>query len=151
MAQARILLITANLEASDIWNYALTRAGFDVFQFADAAAALAWRKENPSDVVLIAEDAAVLDGVALLQQLRPDVAAPVLLATSGDTPRVLEAYRAGADECIGLPIYPELFIAKVKAWLRHSSTVKIGLEIPKMIRSKIPRTNGQRDGRHLLL
>jgi hypothetical protein len=29
--------------------------------------------------------------------------------------------------------------------------VKIGLEIPKMIRSKIPRTNGQRDGRHLLL
>ena len=62
--------------------------------------------------------------IDLLRQLRAEAANPILLLTPrGDEAHLLEAYAAGADECITQPVGPALFLAKVRAWLRRSWTV----------------------------
>jgi DNA-binding response OmpR family regulator len=60
----------------------------------------------------------------MVRRLRAETIAPILMlmyAVSEDT--IVDAYIAGADECILKPIGPTLIIAKVRAWMRRNWTM----------------------------
>jgi DNA-binding response OmpR family regulator len=60
----------------------------------------------------------------LLRDLRAELLTPILLLAPARTEEfVLEAYKAGVDDCIPKPVSPSLFQAKVKVWLRRFGSV----------------------------
>jgi DNA-binding response OmpR family regulator len=123
----KILLVSGDADSSDVWAYALTRVGFDTAVVTNGEEAISWRQENTSHLILIDENNAGLDGVSLIQTIRPTAAIPILLMTFGESERALEAYQAGVDECIEKPVLPAILRAKVQAWLRHSTTIPVTL------------------------
>ena len=57
---------------------------------------------------------------AMLKELRNASRGPILLLISANTvAEVLEANKAGADECLVKPINPAVLIIKAMAWLGH--------------------------------
>lgn len=55
---------------------------------------------------------------AMLKELRAASRGPILLLASADTAdEVIEANRAGADECFVKPVNPAVLIVKAMAWL----------------------------------
>ena len=57
---------------------------------------------------------------SLLKELRIASRGPIILITSANTvDEVLEANRAGADECLVKPVNPAVLVVKAMAWLGH--------------------------------
>jgi two-component system, OmpR family, response regulator RegX3 len=127
MVAPRILFVSDDADGRDVWTYTLTRSGFEVIPVATAEEALAWRAENRSQLILIDENNAELDGVGLVETIRPTAAIPILVMTLGDSARALRAYRAGADDCLHKPLLPAIVAAKAQAWLRHSAVIPTAL------------------------
>ena len=74
------------------------------------------------DVIIVETHAQSSDAIDLIQRLRQRFASPILLvATSNDETYFLQAYQAGADECISSRASDALLRAKVRAWMRWTS------------------------------
>ncbi len=77
--------------------------------------------ETVPDVIIIDADLAQPDGLSVCRALRDsrDIArsTPILLVTSGPAPRQwrIQAMRAGATECLSLPIDAEEFVLRLEA------------------------------------
>jgi DNA-binding response OmpR family regulator len=127
MHRAKVLLITDDAQVGGIWEYALSQLELEVILLTTPQEALQWRAEHVSDLIVIDENSRTFDGIALIRQWREEIAAPIILLAGGDHWRALEAYRAGVDECIIKPISPALFLAKIKAWMRHTAAIPIAL------------------------
>ncbi len=57
---------------------------------------------------------------SLLKGLRSSCRAPILMLISANTvDEILEANRAGADECLVKPVNPAVLVVKAMAWLGH--------------------------------
>ncbi len=81
--------------------------------------------ENP-DLILLDLNPVTEKGLELINQLREEQSAPLLiLITIQDTEQVLSIYEAGADDCISKPIEPEVFLAKINAWLRRRMAMPV--------------------------
>jgi DNA-binding response OmpR family regulator len=62
---------------------------------------------------------------ALLKDLRIASRGPILLlASAGTVDEVIEANKAGADECLIKPVNPAVLIVKAMAWLGHGERKK---------------------------
>jgi DNA-binding response OmpR family regulator len=89
-----------------------------------------WREKSP-DVVVFDLEIENSDTIDLIRALRDEAVIPILLLTPSRTDAsLLRAYDAGVDECILKPISPPLFGAKIRAWLRQSSSVPIAILEP---------------------
>lgn len=127
MPQHTVLLVSDDLQSGQIWEFALSQLDLEVVLLTTPEEAIEWRVANVCDLIVIDETARDFDGVALIRRWRSEIAAPILLLTGGDYSHCLEAYAAGVDECAVKPVSPALFLAKVKAWLRHAATVPLAL------------------------
>lgn len=124
LAGTRVLLVSDDLVMARIWGYALNQTGLEVTLTPVAGDALDRWEEGAYDLAIIDLSDSHREGISLCQRLRAQAVNPILLLTPrGDEDRVLEAYQAGADECVVKPISPCLFLAKVGVWLRRSWTV----------------------------
>jgi len=57
---------------------------------------------------------------AFLQELRAACRGPILMLISANTvEEIVEANRAGADECLVKPVNPAVLVIKAMAWLGH--------------------------------
>jgi DNA-binding response OmpR family regulator len=86
-----------------------------------------WIDEAP-DMIII--DIEPLEPLALqvINQLREQAVIPILLLSFSATNKfMLEAYEAGVDDYILKPIEPSLLYAKIKAWLRRTWSIPIGM------------------------
>ena len=86
-----------------------------------------WADEAP-DIMIV--DIEPLEPLALrvINQLREQAVIPILLLGSDLTNRfILKAYEAGVDEYILKPIEPSLLHAKIKAWLRRTWSIPVGM------------------------
>ena len=121
MKNTKVLLVSDDPEAGRIWAYVLGQRRLEITTARSAEDALKRWAEGGFDLVVIDVCTSQLDGVGLCRRLRAEAIAPILLFTPrSDEAYILEAYRAGADECVVKPISPSLFLAKVNAWLRLS-------------------------------
>jgi DNA-binding response OmpR family regulator len=120
----KVLLISDDPEAGRIWAYVLGQRRLEVITARSIEDALKCWTEGGLDLAIIDVCTGQLDGIALCRRLRPEAIAPILLFTPrSDEVYILEAYRAGVDECVEKPISPSLFLAKVDAWRRVSCTI----------------------------
>jgi DNA-binding response OmpR family regulator len=121
---ARLLLISDEPETRQVWGCMLHHKGIKVCPPRSIEEALERWTKDAFDMVIIDVYTPQLNEVELSRRLRAEVLNPILLFTfRQDESYVLEAYRAGVDECILKPISPLISGAKVMAWLRRSWTV----------------------------
>jgi len=124
MMDAKVLLVSDDPETRQVWGYALSQQEIEVVPVESATGALDRWAEESFDLIVIDVHTPELDAIDICGRLRAEAINPILLFTpSRNEAHILEAYRAGVDECITKPIGPSLFLAKVRAWLRRSWTV----------------------------
>lgn len=124
MTRAKALLVCDDPEGGRVWSYALGQIGLEVTVVGSSEQALDQCTKQTFTLLIIDVSASQLDGVDLCRRLRGEAVNPILLLTpKTDETHALEAYRAGADECIPKPVSRSLLLAKVKTWLRHSQLV----------------------------
>jgi len=121
MNNTKVLLVSDDPEAGRIWAYVLGQRRLEITTARSAEDALNRWAEGGFDLVVIDVYTSQLDGIGFCRRLRAEAIVPILMFTPrSDEAYVLEAYRAGAGECVVKPISPSLFLAKVNAWLRLS-------------------------------
>src|SRR5258708_34737255 len=125
MILAKVLLTSDDQANVWLWSNVLMQKGLDVEAISSPQDSLDKIAGNGVyDLIVVDEYSAEMDGVELIRQLRAHSAVPILLlVNSHDESKALQAYEAGADECITKPISPRLFMAKIKAWLARSTSV----------------------------
>jgi len=118
------LLVTDDAESQQVWTSVLERHRL-ACAVAGPASGLLDRWEEEGFGLAVVDPLDWHDGPALCRRLRVGTLNPILLLSPRcDEVRCLEAYRAGADECIHKPVSPAVLVAKVRAWLRHAWTVR---------------------------
>lgn len=86
-----------------------------------------WLDEAP-DLILVDIEPAELLALNVVKQLREQAVIPILLLSLNQTEEfMMEAYGVGVDEYILKPISPGLLHAKVKAWLRRTWSIPVGM------------------------
>jgi DNA-binding response OmpR family regulator len=120
------ILIVSDLQiASPLWAFNLTHQRWDItLEPHPAKAAQRWAELLPDLIVCDIDSESV--SIDVIIRLREEAVLPILLLTSNRSDKfMLDAYEAGADECVLKPIPPILFEAKLKAWLRRSSNIPV--------------------------
>jgi DNA-binding response OmpR family regulator len=124
MATANVMLVTDDTEMSQFWSFLLENQSLDVFLTEvnqDLAGTIA---QQGFDLIIAEAHKSPQAFFELLRELRNEFANPImLLLPMSDEAHLLAGYESGVDECIGQPISPRLFLAKVKVWLGRSWTV----------------------------
>jgi len=122
------VLFTSNGQEAVPWVSHFLQQDLQVARESDPAHAFQrWIDEAP-DLILI--DIEPLETLALnvVNQLREQAVIPILLLGFNQTEKfMMEAYRAGVDEYILKPVPPELLHAKLKAWLRRTWSIPVGM------------------------
>ena len=86
-----------------------------------------WIDEAP-DIIVIDSEQVELLALSVVNQLREQAVIPILLLASIQTNKfIVEAYEAGVDDYILKPIEPSLLHAKIKAWLRRTWSIPVGM------------------------
>ena len=117
----KIYIICNQGETGPAWGYVLRQRGVTVaIETSPERALERWGDETP-DVVVIDISASHAERLDLCRQLRAVSVGPILvfLPAHHET-EILEAYAAGADDCVVKPISPAIFTAKVMAWAQRS-------------------------------
>jgi two-component system KDP operon response regulator KdpE len=128
----KVLLMCKCPDTGPAWAYFLQQKQIKVILETSPANIMQRMAEHTPDLLVI--DAAKLGtGVFasiknLIKDLRGETANPILmLASRQDEEYILEMYNVGVDEYIVKPISPAIFVAKTRAWLRHSWTMPVAL------------------------
>jgi len=118
---ARILVVDDEPAQRFMLRRILERAGHEVTDAGDGAAALRAVRESPPDLVVTDMMMPVMDGSELIRQLRcePATAGIPILAASGD-PQLA----AGADAVISKPYRPERLTEVADGLLREGRGVQ---------------------------
>ena len=86
-----------------------------------------WIDEAP-DMILVDVEPVETLALSVVQQLREQAVIPILLLGFNQTNKfMLEAYEAGVDDYILKPVEPSLLHAKIKAWLRRTWSIPVGM------------------------
>jgi DNA-binding response OmpR family regulator len=130
MIGLQILLIADDSETARIWRYALTCRGAEVtvepvhlfvVHPDNGQANLCDGQSCPDLVVLDLTQTPTEDVLHLCALARAFTNHPLLLfAAQCDEALCIRLYNVGVDECVFKPVSPALFLAKVRAWARHS-------------------------------
>ncbi len=132
-----ILLVDDETAITDNLTPLLTRAGFEVVVAHDGQQALARVQANSPDLVVLDVMMPVLDGRAVLRQMRRERReTPVILLTQvGESNERTMALEEGADDYINKPFDPAELVARIRAVLRRGATAGGNLGQPQRLRS----------------
>jgi two-component system response regulator MtrA len=103
-----------------LWVFSLQQQKLNVALEAVPANTLSRCETEAPDLIILDVNLAEAQILELIQSLRAEMITPILLlAPARSEVFVLEAYKAGVDDCIPKPVSPSLFQAKVSVWLRR--------------------------------
>jgi two-component system response regulator MtrA len=126
MSESVILIVCDEPTTSRIWGMLVTDLHCHPIVVTTVQQALTAIEESPPDLLVVDVTSRNVNGVQICSSLREHAAAPILFLTPiNNESHMLEAYQAGADECVIKPISPALFIAKIKVWLHRTWTVQV--------------------------
>ena len=127
MLSPKILFIT-NGQTTVPWVLQFIKQNLQVvLESRPARAFQRWADEAPDLIIVDIEPVESL-ALGVVNQLREQAVIPILLLASVRTlPFMLEAYEAGVDEYILKPVEAALLYAKVKAWLRRTWSIPVGM------------------------
>jgi DNA-binding response OmpR family regulator len=119
------VLIVSNLQTTGpLWVFSLQQQKLNVLLEAEPARTLQRCEAESPDLVIIDANISEAQTLELIESLRAEMITPIILLTSTRSEEhVIEAYKAGVDDCISKPVSPSLFQAKVRVWLRRAGSV----------------------------
>lgn len=116
--EAKTVVIYDDVDHGHAWSRPLTDSGIDTVAIPLDEETIPFLAGLLPDLIVLEDFNHKPEELALCAHLRQETPIPILLLTvRGDEEFHLRAYQAGVDECIALPINPQLFVAKVRAWL----------------------------------
>jgi DNA-binding response OmpR family regulator len=127
---AKIMVVSDDPQIAAVWVFALQQIGLQTSLASLGEEALeSWNVDLP-DLVVVDSHAWQMEDIEFCRRLRSETIIPIMLFTSqNDEYYLLEGYKAGIDEVVAQPVSPRLFLAKVRAWLRHVQETPIsGME-----------------------
>lgn len=118
----RVLVVDDDLAIRKVIREALAREGFEVETASDGREALARWDEAPFELVVTDLAMPVMDGRALVRELRARSAAPILVLTVRSEEREKVALLdSGADDYVVKPFGVAELVARVRALLRRQA------------------------------
>lgn len=118
----RILIVDDDVELVSLLRFALNSAGYDVVTAFDGEQALLRLADSSPDLVILDVNLPILDGFAVLDQLRKRSQLPVMMLTvraaEEDEVRGLDL---GADDYLRKPFSPRALLARVRSLLRRGT------------------------------
>jgi DNA-binding response OmpR family regulator len=120
----KVLVVSNSMTTGPLWAFSLQGQNFDVVMEQNPTKMLRrWAEEVPN-LIVVDINTTEPTLLTMISSLREESVVPVLFLTQNKPEEyILQAYDAGVDECVVKPISPSLFHAKIKAWLRRSSSV----------------------------
>ncbi len=120
----RVFIVCDQVDTAPILGYMIREQGLTALIETSVQRALDNTIDVVPDLIIIDVNAPHSEKIKLCKKFRPLSAAPILLfIPSHHETEILDAYRAGVDECIVKPVSPAIFLAKITAWSRHRSGV----------------------------
>ncbi len=131
MSSNTILLVEDETDIRDMLNFALTRAGFQVWEAETAEDAMRKLDGLLPSLVIVDWMLPGMSGVDLARRLRKDehtARLPIIMLTArGEESDKLKSFESGVDDYIVKPFSPRELIARVKALLRRSGAPEDGI------------------------
>ncbi|MDG5787975.1 response regulator transcription factor [Evansella sp. AB-P1] len=124
--EERILLVDDESEMRKLLRVCLSPQGYLLEEAPNGEEALNKITKDHYDIIILDIMMPEMDGFELLKKLRNhlDNQTPVILLTAlGDTERVVEGLRIGADDYMVKPFEPKVLIARVQSVLRRSKKI----------------------------
>ncbi|HFC54083.1 MAG TPA: phosphate regulon transcriptional regulatory protein PhoB [Gammaproteobacteria bacterium] len=120
---SRILVVEDEAAIREMIGFALTRAGFQVDEAADAAGARRRIFEQRPDLLLLDWMLPDVSGVDLARRLRREAATsdlPIIMLTArGEEEDKIRGLEVGADDYVTKPFSPRELVARIRAVLRR--------------------------------
>ncbi|MDQ3004667.1 MAG: response regulator transcription factor [Chloroflexota bacterium] len=117
----KVLIISNQQTTGPLWVFSLQQQKLNVALEAVPANTLARCEAEAPDLIILDINLSEAQTLELIRSLRAEMLTPILLLTPSRTEEhVLEAYKAGVDDCMLKPVSPSIFQAKIKVWLSHS-------------------------------
>jgi len=116
-ASVRVMLIDSNVLFSRRLSDALRREGIEVVQATQSAYALTMLEWNTPSAILCATNLREMGAFEIAPLLRADpktAQIPLIAISSGDSAALMEAFRAGCDECVDRRRPPDEIAAHVR-------------------------------------
>ena len=131
MSANTILLVEDEPDIRDMLKFALSRAGFEVWEADTAEAAMRTLDGLLPNLVIIDWMLPGMSGVDLARRLRKEdhtSRLPMIMLTArGEESDKLKSFESGIDDYIVKPFSPRELIARVKALLRRSGAPEDGI------------------------
>ncbi len=121
----RVLIICDQSDTAPLLGYMIREKGLNAIIETSVERAMNRVLEITPDLIVVDVNASHSERISLIKKCRSVSKKPILLFLPAHHEReILEAYRAGVDECIVKPISPAIFLAKIIAWSRRSVPVQ---------------------------
>ena len=136
----RIALVDDDRNILTSVKMTLEGEGFEIDTYSDGQSALeAFYRKQP-DIVVLDIKMPRMDGMDLLQKMRPKISSPVIFLTSKDDEidEVL-GLRMGADDYIKKPFSQRLLVARIRALLRRQAQFSDSLVVGEKGRNLLER------------
>ena len=137
---AKIALVDDDRNILTSVKMTLEGEGFEIDTYSDGQSALeAFYRKQP-DIVVLDIKMPRMDGMDLLQKMRPKISSPVIFLTSKDDEidEVL-GLRMGADDYIKKPFSQRLLVARIRALLRRQAQFSDSLVVGEKGRHLVAR------------
>ena len=116
----KILIVDDEMQIRLLLRITLTRAGYQVVEAADARGALAAKAIDKPELILLDLGLSDRDGIELVETLRRDPPARVIVVSArDDIDQKVAALNLGADDYVTKPFDTEELLARVRAALRQ--------------------------------
>ena len=123
MFESSALIISDEPTTSRVWGLLLNDIRCKPIIANGLSQGLILVEESRPDIIVIDATSRDFNGVEICKALREQTGIPIMLLTPiNNETHTLEAYQAGANECVIKPISPALFMAKIKVWLHQAWT-----------------------------
>ena len=120
----KVLIVSNQQTTGPLWVFSLQQQKLNVALEAFPAKTLARCEAESPDLIILDIKLSEALTLELIRSLRAEMLTPILLLTPARSEEyVLEAYKAGVDDCMLKPVSPSLFQAKIKVWLQRSGSV----------------------------
>ncbi len=117
----RVLIVCDQSDTAPILGYMIREKGLNAIIETSLQRAMDRAIEVMPDLIIVDVNAPHAERINLIKKYRSLSQKPLLLfLPTHHESEILEAYRAGVDECIVKPISPAIFLAKITAWSRRS-------------------------------
>ena len=130
----KVLMASDSLSNGLLWNLRLQAKNIAFVTEPNLSQVVQRTLVESPDLIVLDLNSRNPTGMNLIRELREAQTVPLLILLSiQDTDLVLKVYELGADDCIVKPIEPEIFLAKMNAWLRRAWMVSTKMLEPRRV------------------